>query len=131
MNGDIDRIKIQDEQRAELSSGLKHFEHGDTLVFAEDDKVYALVRPYYEIGGRIYICAVIGRDCCRKAVKMFKIMKKIIDEWLELDNVNRVEMTTQCSFYEATRLATLLGFKCEGIMRKYYNNIDFYLWGRV
>lgn len=129
--GDLDKILIQSKQKAEILDGLNHFIHKDTLVFAEDDVVYAIVKPHFDIGGRVILSALIGQDCKRKAVKMFRIMKKTIDHWLELDNVNRIEFTTQCDFEEATMLALLLGFKCEGRMIKFYNNIDFYLWGRT
>ena len=35
------------------------------------------------------------------------------------------------SFSEAKRLAKMLGFTCEGTMKKYYNGLDFNIWGRV
>jgi RimJ/RimL family protein N-acetyltransferase len=58
-------------------------------------------------------------------------MKKLIDDWLCCKDVERVEMITQTDFVQANRLAELLGFKKEGTLKKYYNGIDFNIWGRI
>lgn len=130
-NGDLEKIKIQDKQRAEIGDGLKHFENEATLVFSEGDDVYAIVHPFYEAGGRVFLAALIGADAKKKAVKMFKLMKNIIDEWLETKQASRIEMVTQSNFEPANRLAMMLGFEYEGTMKKYYNEIDFNMWGRI
>lgn len=130
-DGDLEKIKLQKEQRHEDVSNWGLFNSPDTLVFEDKERVLALVLPVFEDGGRVLLTALIARDCGNKAVVMFKKMKRIIDDWLKNKEVLRVEMTTQSDFKQANRLAFLLGFRCEGKMEKYFNGIDFNIWGRV
>lgn len=128
--GDIDKIKIQQEQKRE-SLEEEYFDNEDTFVFVDKDTVLAIVRPYYEIGGRIYLSALISADCGYKGFSMVKEMRKIVDDWLNDDDNMRIEFITQADWKQANRLAKILGFSCEGRMRKYYNGIDFNIWGKV
>jgi RimJ/RimL family protein N-acetyltransferase len=52
-------------------------------------------------------------------------------EELNKGDTLRVEFVTQVGFPQAEHLARLLGFEYEGTMRKYYNGIDFKMWGKV
>ena len=127
----MEKIKLQEEQKHEDTENGKLFESKDTLVFEEDGKVLAIVLPVFESGGRVSLYSLISADCKDKAVVCFKKMKRIIDGWIDCDGIERVEFTTQANFKQANRLAFLLGFKCEGTMEKYFNGLDFNIWGRV
>lgn len=129
--GDLEKIKLQSEQKNEDSQQWHLFDDEDTIVFADGDKVLAIVRPFFESGQRVWLSALIGVDCGYKAVAMFKQMKRIIDGFLQEGEAQRVEMVTQADFAVANRLAGMLGFECEGTMKKYFNGIDFNLWGRT
>lgn len=129
--GDLEKIKLQKEQTYEDKENWGLFEDFDTIVFEDKERVLAIVRPFFEKGGRLWLSALIGADCKDKAIPMFKAMKKLIDEWLWFGDVQRVEMVTQKDFKQANRLALLLGFQKEGVLRKYYNGIDFNIWGRI
>lgn len=129
-DGDLEKILIQEEQRNELGENISGYIHKDTLVFEDNETVYAIVRPIYENGGRLYICSLIGCNCRKKSIIIYKAFKKIFDEWLN-NGINRLEITTKCDFENANRLAKMLGFECEGRMKKFYNGTDYFLWGRV
>lgn len=128
---DLEKINVQDEQKCEDSEHWYMFDDNDTIVFEDGDRVLAIVRPLFQSGGKVHLVALVGKDCGYKAVPMFRKIRKLIDEWLSCKDINRVEMTTQLGFEQADRLAELLGFKKEGILRKYYNGIDFNIWGRT
>lgn len=129
--GDLNKIKLQKEQSHEDKANWYMFNHEDTIVFEDGERVLAIVRPIYEAGGRMWLTALIGADCKDKAIPMFKKMRKLIDEWLYYGEVERVEMITQKDFKQANRLAQMLGFQKEGTLRKYYNGMDFNIWGRI
>jgi hypothetical protein len=130
-DGDLKKIKLQKEQMHEDCGSWELFNDEDTIVFEDDERVLAIVRPFFERGGRVWLSALIGVDCKDKAIPVFKKMKKLIDDWLYCKDVERVEMITQTDFVQANRLAELLGFKKEGTLKKYYNGIDFNIWGRI
>lgn len=129
--GDLEKIKVQPEQKAEDREHWHLFDDEDTIVFADGERVLAIVRPFFENGGRVWLAALIGADCRDKAVAMFREMKAVIDGFFINGEAQRVEMTTQAGFTQANRLARMLGFECEGTMKKYFNGIDFNLWGRT
>lgn len=129
-DGDIKKIKLQDEQLKEKSDDWAKFNHPDTIVFEDGEKVLVIVRPIFN-KGRICLVALIGKDSGYKSIHIFKAMKKLIDDWLFFGDAERVEFTTQKDFKQANRLAILLGFEKEGTLKKYYNGIDFNIWGRV
>lgn len=126
--GDCERIKLQAEQDHEDKS-WELFDNPDTVVFADGDRVLAIVRPFFENGGRVWLSALISADCRDKGVAMFKRGNKLISDILKI--YNRVEFVTQTDFAAANRLAEMLGFECEGTMKKYYNGLDFNIWGRI
>lgn len=129
--GDIEKINVQPSQNRENREDWRLFENEDTLVFEDNGRILAIVLPLYEQGGRIFLTSVISADCKDKSILMFKKMKKIIDGWLESGEAERVEFLTQSNFEPANRLARLLGFIKEGTLRKYYNGLDFNIWGRI
>ncbi len=129
--GDLSKINLQDEQLKEGQSEWYMFKHPDTIVFEDGDKVLAIIRPCYEAGGRLFLGALISKDCGYKSISMFKKIKSIIDDWLYFGDVQRIEFTTQSNFKQANRLAELLGFQKEGTLRRYYNGMDFNIWGRI
>lgn len=130
-NNDLEKINLQEEQKKECPELWYMYDNEDTIVFEDEGKVLAIIRPMYEQGGRMWLSALISKDCGYKAISIFKRMKRFIDEWLFYGEVNRVEITTQKDFKQANRLAELLGFQKEGVLRKYYNGMDFNIWGRI
>lgn len=126
--GDCERLLKQPHQSQEGDRDFM-FDHEDTIVIEEDDKVLLIFRPVFELGGRCTLVSYISQECGYKAVKLFKIMKPIIDNIA--NDCLRVECLTQTDFEPANRLVQMLGFSFEGTMRKYYNGIDFNIWGRI
>lgn len=127
---DLLRIKKQKEQVNEyIADNL--YNSVDTITFCEGKEVLAIVRPFFEMGGRVYLSAVISVDCGgRKMLSLFRRFKAILDREIQKNDILRVEIVTQCGFLPAERLAFLLGFECEGTLKKYYNGMDFKIWAR-
>lgn len=61
-------------------------------------------------------------------VRLCRYMKR----YLECSDLRRIEVTVDVMFYEAERLALLMGFEKEGVMRHYgRDGHDYYMMGRV
>lgn len=54
-----------------------------------------------------------------------------ISRWLRFHNTGRVDTAVDCTFEAAIRWAEMLGFQREGVMRKYKDGNDFYLYSQV
>jgi hypothetical protein len=126
--GDCERLLKQPHQEHKENKDYM-FDSEDTIVYEDEGKVLVILRPYFELGGRCILVSYISQDCGYKAVSIFKTLKPIIDD-LAKNNL-RLECVTQKDFEPANRLAKMLGFSYEGTMKKYYNGIDFNMWGRV
>lgn len=131
LEGDISKINVQEEQLLENKDQWWRFNHRDTMVFNDNEKVLAIVRPLYLKNKKICLTAIVSKDSGYKAISIVREMKNIIDEWLYFGEAKSVEFTTQKDFKQANRLAELLGFKKVGVLKKYCNGIDFNIWRRV
>lgn len=127
-SGDCERLLKQPHQVHKDNRDFM-FDHEDTVVFEDNGKVLLILRPVFELGGRCTLVSYISQDCGHKAVSMFKTIKPLIDTIA--NECLRLECVTQADFEPANRLAKMLGFSFEGTMKKYYDGIDFNMWGRV
>lgn len=130
IKGDVERVSLQNEQLKETGD-WSFYDHPDTIVFEDKEKVIALVRPERIVGRRIYVASLISKDIGISMYGFVKLLKRMLVEELNKGQTLRIEFTTQVGFPQAEHLAKLLGFEYEGTMKKYYNGIDFKLWGIV
>lgn len=130
IKGDVQRIALQNEQLKEKGD-WSFYDCKDTLVFADAEEVLALVCPIRLEGGRIYVASLISQNIGRRMYGFIKTLKQMLEEELKKGSTLRVEFVTQVGFTQAEHLARLLGFECEGTMRKYFNGLDFKIWGKV
>lgn len=54
-----------------------------------------------------------------------------ISRWLRFHNAGRVDTAVDCTFGAAIRWAEMLGFEREGVMRKFKDGNDYYLYSQV
>lgn len=121
--GDLDKINKQPEQI--LEGDGREFDHMDTVVFEENGKILAMMRPIFYDEGCI-LSALIAKDCGPYAVKLFKEGKRFIDDMKTYCEF--VEMATQVGWLNAERLARALGFEPDRLMKNFYNGMDFNVW---
>lgn len=62
---------------------------------------------------------------------MFKSLKRLIEDGLKKTGIDRLEMEVMSGFKHGERFAEMLGFECEGVMRKYYKGKDYKLYARI
>lgn len=127
-NGDLEKVKLQPEQELERNPFWENFKSPNTLVFADGEVVLGLFYPLEQYG-TITVMSLIGSNCGYKSVSMVKEFKKWLKKTLQRKDINRIEITTQATFAQATQLARLLGFTYEGTIHKMFNGMDFNIWG--
>ena len=121
--GDLERINRQKEQLIEGYG--EEFDNPDTVVFEDKGKVLTIVRPiFYDEG--CMLCALIAKDCGYKSKTLVKEAKAMIN--MLLCDCEFVEISTQVGWKNAERLARVLGFEPDRMVKNYYNGMDFNIW---
>ena len=128
-DGDIQKIDLQDEQKHEIISA-KYPE--DTSFTIEDNGEVIGCFAFLEVcEKRGVVCSFISRNAGRAMLKMVKQFRKLLDDGMEKTGMERIEMQVLDGFEHGERFAKMLGFECEGVMRKYYKGRDYKLFARV
>lgn len=128
-DGDIQKIDLQDEQKHE-TVGAKYPE--ETSFTLEDNGevlgCFAFLQLHEKRG---VVCSFISRNAGRAMLKMVKQFRKMLDDGMNRIGIERIEMQVLSGFEHGERFAQMLGFECEGVMRKYYKGKDYKLFARV
>lgn len=128
-DGDIQKIDLQDEQKHEIT-GVKYPE--ETSFTIEDNGEILGCFAFLQISEkRGVVCSFISRNAGRAMLKMVKQLRKLLNEGMKRTGMERIEMSVLDSFKHGERFAQMLGFECEGVMRKYYKGRDYKLFARV
>ena len=128
-DGDIEKINLQDEQKHEIT-GVKYPE--ETSFTIEDNGEILGCFAFLQISEkRGVVCSFISRNAGRAMLKMVKQLRKLLNEGMKRTGMERIEMSVLDSFKHGERFAQMLGFECEGVMRKYYKGRDYKLFARV
>lgn len=129
VDGDIEKINLQNEQIHE-AEGVKYPEE-TSFTLEDQGKVVGVFGFVEGGGGRGIVFSFISRDAGPYMLKMARKLKHLIDDGMSKTNIERLEITVLESFDHGKRFAELLGFECEGVMRKYYKGKDYKLYARV
>jgi hypothetical protein len=127
---DIDELEIQPEQKHELeNSAFMKIEDCFTLV--KDDEVVGIFGFCEMYKGRVVVFAFISKKASKHMFSLVKKLKLLIEDGMNKTQADRVEMEVLDGFKHGERFAEMLGFECEGVMRKYYKGRDYKLYARV
>lgn len=126
---DILKIKLQKEQEHEFNINA---EFPETTFTIETGKkilgVFGVVEIY---AGRGEIFSFISADAGKSMIKIVRSLQKIISQAFVKTGFERLEMSVLEGFDNGDRLAGLLGFEYEGLMRKYYKGKNYKLYARI
>lgn len=130
---DLMVLALQPHQRAltaevaTASYGSQLAQHGDSFTVAEDGEILAVIGLINQWDGCARAYAFLSESAGRK---MFGLTRKVRD-YLANSTIRRIEAVVQDDFAAGHRWASLLGFKSEGWMHKYWNDHDALLYARV
>jgi hypothetical protein len=78
--------------------------------------------------GRGWVWALFAQHSGKYFVRLCRYMQR----YLQCCNIRRIEAAIDCNFKEGVRLAEMMGFQKEGVMRKYgANGEDYFMMGRI
>lgn len=126
---DLLLLKVQPQQKIELNFTAAMpetcftVEDGDEII-----GVFGVVEMYK---GRGNVFAFISQNSGKKMVSLVRLLKKIISKGMERAGYERLEMSVLQGFNAADRLAVMLGFEYEGLMRNYFKGKNYKLYAKI
>lgn len=127
--GDLQKVDLQDEQRHEIEGVEYPLDMSFTVE--HNGKVIGCFAVLEITKKRAAIYSFISRNAGKTMFKMVKKFKTMLDDGIEKTGMERIEITVLSGFKHGERFAEMLGFACEGVMRKYYKGKDYKLYARV
>ena len=126
---DLDKIEMQNEQKHEFcTAGYPQ----KTSFTVEDNGVVLGVFGFSEIyKGRAFVFSFISKKAGKGMLGLVKTLNKMINDGMSKTGIERLEMSVLEGFEQGDRLAKLLGFEFEGVMRKYYKGKNYKLYARI
>lgn len=126
---DLLRIKVQPEQQHEMNfAGLPS---QSSFTFEQDGKVLGVFGFAEMYRGRGAVFAFVSAEAGRYMTAVVRALKRIIDSGMPYYGFERLEMSVLDGFFQGERMAEMLGFEYEGMMRKYFKGRNYKLFARV
>lgn len=127
---DWQRFEIQPAQLHEInfcqaipSSAISLVDdNGEIMAVLGDCEVYK---------GRGVAIAFISANAGRHMTTIVRLIKRMIDVGMAKFGYERLEMSVLNGFLPGERMAEMLGFECEGLMRKYFKGKDYKLYAKT
>lgn len=114
---------------AELEGGMPP---GLAHTFFIDEKPVAVFGGAF-LNPRVFRAwALISDEVTRAPVEFFRKTRRMLLLYTAMHDLHRVEFSVRSDFATGKRFAEKLGFKSEGVMRKYgFDGADYVLYARV
>ena len=128
-DGDIEKIDLQDEQKHEVA-GVKYPE-ATSFTIEDNGEVLGCFAFLQVSEKRGVVCSFISKNAGRIMLKMVRKIRKLLDDGMKKTGMERIEISVLEGFEHGERFAQMLGFECEGVMRKYYKGRNYKLFARV
>jgi len=117
---DVNSLEVQPSQefyKGHLTEDALSELGGDNFSYWEGDKVTAIVGMQLQWRGRAVVWALIGN--IKSWVKFHRAVNSLMEKYIRINDIIRLEMTTEVGFVESERWARMLGFKEESLMPFY------------
>lgn len=98
-----------------------------TTVIGGEEVIIASLGVIPQWRGYSRAWALVSGDAGRCMVSL----TRRISTWLRFHNEGRIDTAVRTDFVEGIRWAEILGFSQEGVMRKYRDDGDFFLYSMV
>jgi len=90
-----------------------------SVTFLVDDEPVAIFGGFFISQGVFQVWSLMSESVRKYPLAFHKSVKEMIDHWFERLNMTRMQMSVRVDHVEGARWAELLGFSCEGTMKKY------------
>ena len=130
ISGDVLNIKVQEEQKDEVYQAYVGFESIEAFTLFDGDVVLAVFGFRISDNNEAECFALISSDIGRKLGEMIRFLMKKIPLLMRDRGVLRSFMTVKSSFYQARKMAVLLGFEAVEKLPSFFNGNDYEIYER-
>lgn len=121
------QIELKSCHHGEVATEIQ----GQAITLLDGEYPAAIIGWHFITPGVLLAWGLFSERIRRQPLSFHKMVLKLI-EFSKTQNVHRIQISVLCGFTEGWKWAEALGFKCEGIMKKYGNDqADYWLFART
>ncbi len=128
--GDAFRVDVQKEQISEAKECSKFFAEIIAFSLIDEKKRVLAVMGYKIVKDRAECFALLGEKVGLKMIELIKFIKKKMKIEADKNGVKRIFITVKDEFYNAKRMANILGFKEVAKLPLFFDEKDYLLYER-
>ena len=128
-DGDALKVDVQDEQKVEAKFNAKFFDSIVAYSVVENEKVLG-VFGFEVVDEKAYCFALLGKYMQSKMYEFVKFVKRKIELELSETNVSKVLFSVKEEFFNARRMAEILGFYEVAKLPLFFNGENYLLYER-
>ena len=127
---DVFKVNVQKMQQHEAKMGLEFFNFIEAYTLTDDDKILGVFGFDKISKNEVQCFALFGENSGRKFIELVKFLNKEISWKTKTLKIKKIFITVRSDFYQAHRLAKILGFRVVRKIPLFFNDIDYYLYER-
>ena len=131
ISGDVFKIRVQKEQEDEVYQAHFGFEEIEAFTLLDEDEILAVFGFRIDDKNEAECFALISYNIGRKLGEMVRFLVKKIPLLMRERGVFRTFMTVKSSFYQARRMAVLLGFEAVEKLPSFFYGNDYEIYERI
>ena len=128
--GDAFKVDVQKEQIVEAKECSKFFDEITAFSLIDEKEQLLAVMGYRIIKDRAECFALLGEKAGHKMTELIKFIKKKMKIEADKKKVKRIFITVKDEFYNAKRMADILGFKEVAKLPLFFDGKDYLLYER-
>ena len=127
---DVFKVNVQKMQQHEAKMGLEFFNFIEAYTLTDDDKILGVFGFDKISKNEVQCFALFGENSGRKFIELVKFLNKEISWKTKTLKIKKIFITVRSDFYQAHRLAKILGFRVVRKIPLFFNDVDYYLYER-
>lgn len=128
--GDAFKVDVQKEQIVEAKECSKFFDEITAFSLIDEKEQLLAVMGYRIIKDRAECFALLGQKVGLKMIELIKFIKRKMKIEADKKKVKRIFITVKDEFYNAKRMADILGFKEVAKLPLFFDGKDYLLYER-
>ena len=128
--GDAFKVDVQKEQIDEAKECSKFFDEITAFSLIDEKEQLLAVMGYRIIKDRAECFALLGQKVGLKMIELIKFIKRKMKIEADKKKVKRIFITVKDEFYNAKRMADILGFKEVAKLPLFFDGKDYLLYER-
>ncbi len=125
----LSQIKLKEVYARE---GVRKSVSPGSLTILHESQPIAIFGGFFIGDGNYQVWGLVSDGVKKSPIAFHKAVQLLISEWFARLSIRRMQMSVQCGYEEGWHWAKSLGFRSEGVMKKYApDGSDCWLFART